>query len=205
MHRRFQGESIEGLFDLAGLYRFLSPASARAMTTDEPIPGLILDGWDRLHELLPADVSDAVRAVHDAPASLASAFDDAPHTLVHGDFKMANLAMDDDQVYFLDWGALTSWAPPAVEMAYFIAVNSAAVDATLDELLDDVRVTNAAGPEDPVLPLALFGALVQLGWDKGLAASSADEAKRRREVAALDWWIARSREALELWSPPSTR
>ena len=204
MHRKFLDRPIDGLFDLAGLYRFLSPGSARQMQTDEPIPELILTGWERLFELLPDEIVSAITSVHDNPELLALALAGAPHTLIHGDFKVANLAMDARSVYLLDWGALTSWAPAAVEMAYFVAVNSAAVDASLDELLDDVRFTHSAGPDDPALPLALFGALVQLGWDKGLAATANNHLSRAREIIDLEWWVARSREALEEWSPPSS-
>jgi hypothetical protein len=57
-------------------------------------------------------------------------------------------------------------------------------------------------PEDQqALPLALLGALLQLGWDKGLTATSGDPAVRAKERADLRWWWVRAREALEQWSP----
>jgi hypothetical protein len=57
-------------------------------------------------------------------------------------------------------------------------------------------------PEDrDALPLALLGALLQLGWEKALGATSDDPATRERERAGLAWWCARAREALEEWSP----
>ncbi|MCA1842856.1 MAG: hypothetical protein LC792_06615, partial [Actinobacteria bacterium] len=61
--------------------------------------------------------------------------------------------------------------------------------AGLDDLLSDI--TETLGPEDrAVLPLALLGALLQLGWEKALGATSDDPATRARERAGLAWWWA---------------
>jgi hypothetical protein len=57
-----------------------------------------------------------------------------------------------------------------------------------------------AGRDDPALPLTLSGGLVQLGWNKALSATVDDPASRARELAGVDWWVARAREALDRWS-----
>jgi hypothetical protein len=45
--------------------------------------------------------------------------------------------------------------------------------------------------------LALLAALVWLGWNKALdAAEHPDPAKRERERADLDWWVAQGRRTL---------
>jgi aminoglycoside phosphotransferase (APT) family kinase protein len=121
-------------------------------------------------------------------------------TLLHGDLKVANVGFDGRRTVMLDWGTLTGTGPPAVEHAWYWAVNGAAVDASLDDLLADAAAL--LGSEDRrALPLALLGALLQLGWEKALGATSDDPAVRARERARLAWWWERAKEALEAWSP----
>ena len=62
------------------------------------------------------------------------------------------------QLVVVDWGTLTAWAPAAVDYAWYIAVNSAAVGLPLDVILDSVRATDA-GSDEVALQLALVGAL----------------------------------------------
>ena len=156
IHSAFAGTEPMDLCSLADLYGFLSPKAAVEHGADHLVPRLVLDGWDRFPELVPADVGDAVLKILDDPASLAQRVEAFPATLVHGDLKIANLGLaDDGVVILLDWGALTSWAPPAVDFAWYLAINAASIDATHDELLEDVRRASIAGPDDPALPLAL--------------------------------------------------
>ncbi|MCA1845113.1 MAG: hypothetical protein LC792_18345 [Actinobacteria bacterium] len=199
VHDAFAGIAIDGLCPLVDRLSFLAPAVARA-TTGNPIREFILDGWTRFFDLVPEDVGQAMAKLMDRPGRLAAELAGHPATLLHGDLRMANMGFDGSTVILLDWGSLTGLGPAAVDHAWYVAVNSAAVDAGLDDLLFDAR--EALRPEDrPALPLALLGALLQLGWDKALGATSDDPAIRDRERAGLAWWWARARDALEQWSP----
>lgn len=199
LHDAFAGMRIEGLCPLVDRLAFLTPAVARG-TADEPLRGMVLEGWSRFGEVVPPPIGEAVLELIERPGTLAAALGAFPQTLLHGDLKVANLGFNGATVVMLDWGTLTGMGPRAVEHAWYLAVNGAAIDASLDELLDDAA--RVLAPEDrDGLPLALLGALVQLGWEKALGATSDDPATQTRERAGLEWWCARAAEALSQWSP----
>jgi hypothetical protein len=203
LHAAFADGPPLRLCPLADRYGFLSPATARreAGGADE-VPGLIGRGWERFAEIAPADVAGPVLAVAERPEPFAAALSAFPSTLVQGDLKLGNLGFTGDRVVMLDWGTQTGWAPAAVEVAWYLAINWSRIDATREQVLDDFRAAEGGRHDEDALRLALLGGLVQLGWDKALHASGhPDPAVRAREAADLAWWADRARDALEVWSP----
>jgi hypothetical protein len=199
LHGSFAGTRIDGLCPLVERLAFLTPNSVRGMD-GHPLRDIVLEGWHRFAELAPADVGAAVGHLLERPGKLAAALAVHPETLLHGDLKVANIGFAGDTVVLLDWGTLTGIGPRAVDHAWYLAVNGAAIDASLDDLLADVE--SVLAPEDrAALPLALLGQVVLLGWEKALGATSDTPATRNREYAGLAWWCERAAEALELWSP----
>lgn len=198
LHNAFDEPPQAPLCALRDLFALLSPQSASRFAAMHEVPRQAVEGWNRFHEIVPHEVSEAIAAVHRNPDRLADALLDRRCTLVHGDLKMANLGLSDDRVVIVDWGTTTLWAPPAIDYAWYIAVNPAAVGLPLDRLLDDVRGTDA-GEDETALRLALIGALSELGWAKALGATSDDAATRDREREGLAWWTTRVREALDTW------
>jgi hypothetical protein len=200
LHGAFRwGSRPDGLTPLAELYRFLSPSVAAHFARDAAVPALVLRGWKRFGDLVPDEVTVAVARVHEHPETLVQLLSRRTCTLVHGDLKLANLGFRDGRVVVLDWGSLTTWAPAAVDFAWFLGVNAASIDATHDDLLDDIRAAGGADHDEDALRLALLGALAQLGWEKALGATdSPDERVRQRERAGLAWWSARVLEAIEV-------
>ena len=205
LHRAFTHRPADDLCSLADLVGFLSPTATAAHRADHEVPRLVLTGWERFGDVVPPDVVDAVFRILESPGSLADALGHFDAALLHGDLKLANLGLGAGRVVVLDWGPQTSWGPPAVDYAWFIAVNAAGVLASFDELVDDVRT--AAGPahDEDALRLALLGAFVQLGWEKALGATADDGDVRLRERAGLEWWTARARDALDHWQPTRER
>jgi hypothetical protein len=203
LHSAFGDGPPPALCPLADRYGFLSPATARREAGGaDQVPKLIARGWGRLPEVVPADVAEAVLAIAERPAPFAAALERFPATLVHGDLKLGNLGFLGERVVLLDWGTQTGWAPPTVEVAWYLAVNASRIDATREQVLDDFRAAEGERHDEDALRLALLGGLVQLGWDKALHASGhPDPAIRAREAADLAWWTARARDALERWSP----
>lgn len=203
LHARFWDDPPLALCSMADRYRFLSPATARreADGADE-VPRLIGRGWERFAEVVPADVAEPVLAVLERPEPFAAALSAFGSTLLQGDLKLGNLGLTADRVVMLDWGTQTGWGPPAVEVAWYLAINWSRVDATREQVLDDFRAAEGDRHDEDALRLALLGGLVQLGWDKALHASGhPDPAIRAREAADLAWWTARARDALAVWSP----
>jgi len=199
LHEALDGVTVDGLCPLLDRFTFLSPAVVRPVTT-HPLRDAILTGWERFGDLVPDDIGRAVLTLLDRPEGLAAALAAYPASLLHGDLKVANLGFDGARVVILDWGSVTGLGPRATDHAWYLAINGAAVAATLDELLADIAVL--LGPDDrAALPLALLGALVQLGWEKALGATSDDPSIRAREEDGLRWWWARAADALDQWSP----
>jgi hypothetical protein len=204
LHAAFADDPPLALCSLADRYAFLSPATARreAGGADE-VPRLIGRGWERFAELAPAEVAEPVLAIGERPESFAAALSRFPSTLIQGDLKLGNLGFSGDRVVMLDWGTQTGWAPAAVEVAWYLAINWSRIDATREQVLDDFRAAEGERQDEDALLLALLGGLVQLGWDKALHATGhPDPAVRAREAVDLMWWCDRARDALGVWSPP---
>jgi hypothetical protein len=201
LHAAFWSAPREpALCSLADRYSFLSLDTARR--DQGPLAGAILRGWERFAELAPADVGEAVLALAQQPEPLVTALQRFPATLVHGDLKLGNVGFAPGRVVLVDWGTQTGWAPPAVEWAWYLAINASRIDAGRDELLADARAAAGERHDEGALRLALLGGLVQLGWDKALQASEhPDAAVRAREADDLAWWVRHARSALEAWPP----
>lgn len=198
-HRTFADVSIDGLCPVVDRISFLTPPAIRGLP-DHPLAGITLRGWERFVELAPADVGNAVVALWDRPGRLAAALGRYPVTILHGDLKAANIGLDGPTVVLLDWGTLTGAGPAALDLSWYLGTNSAAVDASLDDLLADVA--DVLSPDDrAALPLALLSQVLLLGWEKALGATSDDPTVRDRERDGLAWWCRRAGEALDLWSP----
>jgi hypothetical protein len=204
LHAAFWDDPPLALCSMVDRYRFLSPATARREAGGrDPVPRLIGRGWERFCDVVPDEVASPVLAILERPEPFADELARFPSTLVHGDLKLGNLGFLDGRVVVLDWGTQTGWAPPAVETAWYLAINASRIDASREEVLADARAAEGERHDEDASRLALLGGLVQLGWDKALHATGhPDPATRAREAADLAWWTARAREALERWSPP---
>ena len=203
MHERFAGAVLPRLGPVAGLYRLLSPAMAAAEAgSGNPLPGLVGRGWARFAEAVPSDVAAAIAAIHGDPERFAGGFAGSPSTLVHGDFRLANLGLRPDRVVIIDWGSSCVVGPAALDLAWYLIVGATRIGATRDEVIADFMELEGDRHDPRALGLALIGALAQLGWNKALdVLENADPGVRARERADLDWWVARVRRELDAWGP----
>jgi hypothetical protein len=199
LHAVFADTRLDGLCPLVDRLAFLTPASVRGVE-DHPLRPLVLEGWDRFFDLAPDGIGTTVAELLERPGRLAAALGSYPRTLLHGDLKVSNIGLRSDAVVLLDWGTLTTMGPPALDHAWHLAINGAAIDAELDDMLADVHAVLAPDAR-PALPSAMLAQVVLLGWEKALGATSDDPATRARERAGLRWWFRQAAEALELWSP----
>lgn len=190
------------LFTLQQRYAAITPeVSRREAGGADPIPPLIAQGWDLLFQHQSgAEIRLLQRLLAD-PGPLARALARYPHTLLHGDSKMGNLGVTpdgDQRAVLLDWAAVGT-GPPAVELGWYLAVNSAKLSGSKETSIATYQAALARrlGPDardgwwKPQLELALLGGFLQLGWAKALGALGSDDpAVRRREAAEVDWWLA---------------
>lgn len=197
LHAAFAGEPGEGLCPLERRLSLFAPRTLRTVPAgDHPLVDAALAGWERFAEVVPADVADAVSAIHDDAGPLAGQLSARGTTLVHGDLWLVNAAFEGDGVVLLDWSLATE-APGAVEFAIFL-MGASGVSVSRDDLLDDIRVASADRHDETTLRLALLGSVADLGWNKALDATGDDDAVRARETAELGWWVDQARHALDL-------
>lgn len=191
-----------GFGDLRLRHGTLSPQVLQTQSgRGDGIPPIALQGWDLLESGVAADVAAAVRRVHADPAALGEALRAYPQTVLHGDWKLGNLGLypeQDGPAIVLDWAWVGS-GPPGVELAWYLAVNSARLPVSKEQAIELYRAALArrlgsAFDENwwqPQLELSLLGGFALLAWPKLLGAAHGSEEVRRREQAELDWWSER--------------
>lgn len=186
-------------------YSIISPATARR-NADAPgvMPLAAQQGWDNLTTLLPADLFEVCLALTNEPGPLVAALSRYPMTLVHGDARIANIAIERDggklRATLIDWaiagvnaapldliwylGARTPWLPGDREHA--MATYRDALQRRLGTRFDP------AGWQ-AMLDLSILGGLIRFGW------YTASEITRGGEQARADlaWWAERARAGVE--------
>ena len=200
MHEALRDSKSPSLCPLVDRVALLSPVTMRAVTdaTENPLPMLIVRGWERFPDLVPPDVAAAVRAVHEVPAAFAARFGAQPCTVVHADAAHVNISFEERQITLLDW-ELATWGPPALELVPYLTASGHAVDVTREEILASYRVAAGETYDSDAVHLALFLGLVELGWNKALdITENEDRLVRERERMDLDWWVTEARRTIEL-------
>jgi hypothetical protein len=203
LHGVFRGERVAGLCSLTDHLSLFSPQTA-ALERDSgnPIFSWVERGWSHFAEVVPEDIAEAMRAIHARPQELATELERCETTLIHGDLWLSNIGLRPERVIVLDWGLATQ-APPAFEFTLYLTGAWSRIDATRDELLDDIRAACGVWHDERALQLSLVASFAEYGWNKALdAVDHSDAVIRAREAADLAWWVDRVRQALETtWSP----
>jgi hypothetical protein len=186
LHAAFWGfRDTFGLTTADQRYGFADPDRLeREAGGDDPVPRAVPGGWAALREVAP-EAATVARALAADPAPLAVAMADGPTTLVHGDWKFGNLGTwPDGRTVLLDWG----WpgaAGPAVDLAWYLAVNCDRLPESKEDTIGAYRAELerrgivTAPWWDRQLELALLGGFVQLGWSKA------------GNPAEVNWWADR--------------
>jgi hypothetical protein len=181
----------------------LSRPSAEQFVTDGVEAGVrFLAGWDAFDRHAPSAVRDLVAWLAADPAPLLAALDRLPDALLHGDLKLANVALlDDDGIALIDWQMVTR-APVAVELGWLLVSNSGALPLAPDAVVDRYlvaadRVTGTPiGDRAAQADLTWIIGLLLRGWRKGL---DTDHGRRLASgLSAADdlaWWGERALEA----------
>jgi len=102
-----------------------------------------LSGWDAFDRHAPAAARALVEGLSTDPTGLIDALGRLPSTGLHGDLKLANVALlDDGRVAFIDW-QMMALAPVAVELGWMLVANSSSLAVDPEGFLDRYRL--AAG------------------------------------------------------------
>ena len=127
---------------------------------------------DLRSSLVPPDVAGPVLALLDDISPLATALEQGPLTLAHGDLATVNMAFEGDDLVLIDW-AMPTAAPGSLDIARFMAGCSSVVEPSREDLL--AAYERAAGPayDERSMRLSLLSGLVWLGLEQG--------PRRRRE------------------------
>jgi thiamine kinase-like enzyme len=185
-----------GLYPLARRPLFFAPATiAPELARDDVSPTLrVADrGWALLSER-DAALSELVRDVHRDPTTVAELLAETPQTFIAGDWKMGNLgSRPSGETVVLDW-AYPGEAPPAWELAWYLALNRARIpESKADTIAHYRQALEDSGVETDLwwerqLDLCLLAMTATIGWEK--AVGDADE---------LAWWSERSQRAAARW------
>jgi hypothetical protein len=185
-----------GLYPFARRPLFFAPATITPeLARDQVSPTLQVAerGWAVLPER-DAALFELVTAVHRDPAIVAGHLAETPQTFIAGDWKMGNLgSRPTGETVLLDW-AYPGEAPPAWELAWYLALNRARIPegkadtiARYRQAFEDAGVATTAWWERQ-LGLCLLAIAATMGWEK--AVGDADE---------LAWWSEQAQEAAARW------
>jgi hypothetical protein len=193
----------------------LSPTSAaRYAAEGNPVGTRFGTGWDAFARLAPSSARDLVERLDADLSPLVLALEVLPWLGLHGDLKLANIALlPDDQVALIDW-QMTMRAPVAVELGWFLVANSGSLPVGPDEILRRYRdaldwdsgrwgaegaphdFAGLAGDWDLQRDLVWIVGLLLRGWRKGLDAEAGVTLPSGTTAAAdLAWWCDRASEA----------
>ncbi|MFP4514003.1 MAG: phosphotransferase [Acidimicrobiales bacterium] len=155
-----------------------------------PLPTRVVpDGWERFARLAPRAAAVVMGLLAD-PDLLHEQLAETPHTLVHGDWKTANLGThaDDARTVLVDW-ALAGIAPVCADVAWYICLNCARLPHSKDETLAAYRGALERHGIDTEpwwehqLRLCLLATMMLFGWEKGLG-------EGEEHANELAWWEA---------------
>lgn len=190
LHAAFWGWRDDvGLTPIDRRYLIFSPDVARneeAIGSPALVPRFMAAGWARLRRESKA-LSGVVFPLLADQTPLLSALAGVPHTLVHGDWKAANLGSHSDgRTVLLDFGEAPGEASPLADLTWYLALNADLLPESKDETIERFRaaleqygVTTSPWWERAV-GLELLAVMLQFGWEKGLGGAGPE----------LDWWTS---------------
>jgi len=146
----------------------------------------IIEGWRLFDRHAPHRVVALMRELSRDPAPLLSARSALPAVFLHGDLKFDNIDLYSDRRMWLIYWAMTLIAPSAVELGWFLAINSRRMPLALDDVMPlyatHANIDGARRERHDALT-AVCGLLLR-GWRKALDAESG-------EPDELKWWCER--------------
>jgi hypothetical protein len=195
------------------------PSAERYRSEGLAVGERFLAGWDAFDRLAPPAARDLVERLADEPEPLLGAVERLPRVGLHGDLKLANVALlRDGVVGLIDW-QLVTLAPVAVELGWFLVSNTPLLPEPPDQVLERYlvgarwhanrwsggvdgparrTVDSVLGNWDAQVDLTWIVGLLLRGWRKGLDAESGTATGWGTTGADdLAWWCRRAVEAAD--------
>jgi hypothetical protein len=214
-HARFMGDEslLDPALGLSSLEDFILILSAPTVRREieqgrgHRVLEMAARGWQIFEEAAEPEAVRIIQQAQQDPGPLLSALARAPRTLVHGDYKLANLGTwpppqplpretgEGLRTIMLDWQDAT-FGPPLLDLAYFLALSSARLPVSKEEAIQIYRDALAGhgytyADEEWMRDLEvglLAGGAMRLAWQMALGTQSDDLAARARAFEEVRWW-----------------
>jgi hypothetical protein len=198
MHAQFWARTLPAVDWMASLetYTTLMGPNLLGHAYESLLPDglrpLVIGGWEEALRRAPAKIAEHLRKP--APERV-RAWRGLPHTIVHGDVKVANFGvLPDRRIAAFDW-AMIGWAPASVDLGWYLAVNASRLARSKEDVITAYRrflEIQLSVPFSPVEWKLFEESAIEIGarmllWSKANAAAKGGEPARRE----WDWWMER--------------
>jgi thiamine kinase-like enzyme len=148
------------------------------------------EGWKIALQLLPVEISNILKKTSN---EIFEHWNDLPVTLLHGDAKIANMAiLPTHQVVVFDW-TYVGWGPCGIELGWYLAVNSTRLARTKEDLIrkyrscleSNLKFTIPEKTWSRMTELAIITGAMMMLWNKALG----NQAGTKRGKDEWEWWV----------------
>jgi thiamine kinase-like enzyme len=152
----------------------------------------ILQGWKAAQQLLPVKVKNYLTSPVE---EMFKPWKDLPLTLLHGDLKIANMALlPGGRLALFDW-PMVGCAPCGIELGWYLAVNATRLARTKEDLINTYRSFLQSHLSfiideklwNRIVQLSVVSGAITLLWSKALGRQSGTQ-KGKEE---WDWWSSK--------------
>ena len=161
------------------------------------ISGMLESAWEKFYTVFPPESVQIIKDLQENIEPLLTELNEGPRTFLHGDYKYANLGSIEKsglKTIMIDWG-LAIYTSPLLELTWFLAINSAKLTISKEEIIQSYRESLAKyghNYEDQVwdrmLVLGVVSNMLRLGWAKALGVHADDPDVKTREIEEVKWW-----------------
>jgi thiamine kinase-like enzyme len=164
--------------------------SDKVAAPPEKLKNSMQEGWKIVFQLLPVEITNILKKT---PNEIFEHWNDLPVTLLHGDAKIANMAiLPTHQVVIFDW-TYVGWGPCGIELGWYLAVNSTRLARTKEDLIRRYRSCLESNlkfniPEkiwSRMTELAIITGTMMMLWNKALG----NQAGTKRGKDEWEWWV----------------
>jgi len=164
----------------------------------EPLRTNMKQGWEIAFQLLPSTVKNYL--IQPASKSF-TRWKDLPVTFLHGDLKIANMAIvPGDRLALFDW-PMIGCAPCGIELGWYLAVNSTRLARTKEEFIYAYRSSLESHLQQVIdekiwqemIKLSIVSGSMMMLWSKALGWQSGTE----RGKAEWEWWKKTLEDAID--------